>query len=155
MGTASKIVQDMRGAMKARDKDKLGILRMLVASLENEVVSARSAGEVGDKESLSDDVTVSVVQKQVRMLDQELTSLVEAGRCTVAVERQKEAVKKYLPEQLSRDELESYIKDKITELNIGTIKQQGQLMGVLSKELKGKTDMGAVSKAVRNLLKDK
>lgn len=148
MNLAETIVTDMRTAMKKQEKEKLTILRMLVSSLEN----AKVEQKVTTVNDLNDEAVLAVVQKQMKTLEQELDSLKTANRDTEKVENQKSVVKEYLPEQMSEETLRDYINGQIVTLNIDSVKLQGKLMGVLSQELKGKADMGLVSKLVRELL---
>lgn len=148
MNLANKILSDMRGYLKLgeSEKDKLVFLRMVVSSLEKEKINLK----LKDVNDLSDESVVTILQKQVKLLDQELESLKIAKRDTMKVEAQKELVKKYLPTQMNEEELNEYIKIKVEELKIDSIKMQGKLMGVASKELKGKADLGLFSKLVRD-----
>lgn len=143
------ILKDMRESMKSGDKEKLIILRLLVSSLENEKVNKK----LSTIDELKDEDVITIVQKQVKLLDQEIESLIKADRDTTRVVSQKSVVSAYLPKQLSEQELEDYINNKINELNISSLGEQGKLMGILSKELKGKADLGLVSKIVRSTLK--
>lgn len=153
MNLVEQIVTDMRGAMKEGKKEELTILRMLVSNLENLKVEKK----VSTVNDLTDEDVVKVVQKQVKMLVQELDSLKVAKRDTGKVEKQKEVVETYLPEQLTGEELKVYINGKIeeekAEVEGSTPKElKGKIMKVLSKDLRGKADMGEVSRLVGELL---
>lgn len=148
MNLSSKIVNDMRTAMKLRNKEDLVILRMLVSSLENEKFN-KKLSEVID---LSDNEVIPIIKKQVKVLDQELDGLKKAGRSVDRVTNQKLVLLKYLPVQMTENELKDFILIKIEEIGITSIKEQGKLMGVISKELKETADLGLVSKIVRELL---
>lgn len=149
MSKVLKIKEDMKIALKEKNKDKLTALRMLISSLEKEKVEKK----LDSVEKLSDSDVDVVIQKEIKKLDQELEGLEKAGRDVSSVVKQKESLLVYLPKQLSEEEVKTYVETKVKELGIESKKQMGQLMGILSKELKGKADMKLVSTIVNNVLK--
>jgi uncharacterized protein YqeY len=152
MNLVEKIKNDVTVSMKNGEKDKKVMLKLLVSSLEKEKINQK----LKDVTDLKDEDVVNVLQKQMKLLEQERESLIvakkEQSRLDL-IDLQKSVVKEYLPEQLGEDEITKYINNKKIELNIDFVNQKGKLMGILSKELKGKADLGLVSKLVNQLLK--
>lgn len=143
-----EIKQDMKEAMKAKDKDKVTALRLLLSSLENEKVEQKL--EV--VENLKDEDVVTITLRAVKKLDQERESLVTANRSTELVDIQKAIYMKYLPKQLTEDELRVIVQETIDQLGVTDVKQQGKVIGVLSKKLNGTVPMAQVSAMVREIL---
>lgn len=135
-------------AMKNKENAKLSTLRLLIAELEKEKVSLKLA----DVKGLSDEQAQAVISRQVKKLDKEIEAYVAVGRTTEAQEVEKELLQSYLPKQLTDEE----IHDIVAEIAMQA-KESGQNIGMamkqLSAKLKGKADMGKVSKLARELLK--
>lgn len=148
MSKVLKIKEDMKNAMRAKDTGTLTMLRIVLGELENKKVELK----LKVVEELSAEQVEGVLVSQLKKLNQELDGLKSAGRATDKVEAQQDIVKKYLPEQLGEEQLIDIIKQKIDELGVTSPAGQGKLMGALSKDLKGKADLGIVSKLVREQL---
>lgn len=135
-------------AMKNKENAKLSTLRLLIAELEKEKVSLKLTDVTG----LSDEQAQAVISRQVKKLDKEIEAYVAVGRTTEAQEVEKELLQSYLPKQLTDEE----IHDIVAEIAMQA-KESGQNIGMamkqLSAKLKGKADMGKVSKLARELLK--
>ena len=143
-----EIKNEMKNAMKAKDKDKVTALRLLISALENEKIEQK----VSVVEQLSDEDVVKITLRLVKKLDQERESLVTVGRSTDLVDRQKEIFEVYLPKQLSDDEVIEIVREKIKLLDVTEMNQQGKVIGALSKELNGQVPMSKVSEIVREEL---
>lgn len=148
MSKVMDIKKDIKEAMKSKNKEKVSILRIVLSELENKKLDLK----LGDVLSLGDDKVEQVLAGQLKKLEQEKEGLEKAGRVVGNVLKQREVLLNYLPKQLDESQLEGIIKGKMSELGVSELKEQGKLMGVLSKELRGKADMGKVSKKVRELL---
>lgn len=143
----NKIKADSIEAMRNGEKEKLSTLRLLIAELEKEKISHKLTEAIG----LSDEQAQTVISRQIKKLDKEIESYVAVGRSTKSQEVEKELLQSYLPKQLSDEELHEIVAEiamrtKESGGNIGTA------MKILSS-LKGKADMGKVSKLARELLK--
>lgn len=143
-----KLKEEVKLAMKAKDKERLDSLRFLLSGLDNLKIELRLADvtEIGDSQ-LED-----VVVKQLKLLNQEKESLINAKRDTSKVDNQIKVMNEFAPAYMSEADIEIYLKQKIVELNIGSIKEKGKLMGFVSKELKGKADLSLVNKIISKLL---
>lgn len=148
MEKVKQIKTELTKSMKNKEQNKVVMLRILLAEMENKKVELK----LNNVEDLKDVQVEEVCMQQVKKLDQEIEGLLKAGRDTGKVLEQKEVVYEYLPKQLTEQEIEDVVTEKIKEMNVTNIKEQGKVMGVLSKELKGKADMGTVSKLVRGIL---
>lgn len=151
MSKVVKIKENIKRGLKERSKEfenEVVMLRLVLAELENKKVELK----LKDVESLTEDTVNEVLMGQLKKLDQELESLEKAKRDTSLVLQQKGILYEYLPKQLTNLEIVKIVTNKVAELKITSIKEQGKLMGVLSKELKGKADLGQVSKIIREVL---
>lgn len=149
MSNVIQIKDDMKQAMRAKDTSTLTMLRIILGELENKKVEHK----LKVVEELSTEQVEEVLVSQLKKLNQELEGLKSAGRATDKVKFQQDIVKQYLPEQLDEEQLVERIKQKMVELDVTSPAGQGKLMGALSKDLKGKADLGLVSKLVREMLK--
>lgn len=148
MSKVIEIKDEMKVAMKAKDKDKVTALRLLLSALENEKIEQK----LGVVDELSDEDVVKIALRLVKKLDQERESLVSVGRSTELVDRQKEIFGVYLPKQLTDEEVTAVVRSKIAELGVTEVSQQGKVIGALSKELNGQVPMSKVSEIVRGEL---
>lgn len=148
MSKVIEIKDEMKVAMKAKDKDKVTALRLLLSALENEKIEQK----LGVVDELSDEDVVKIALRLVKKLDQERESLVSVGRSTELVDRQKEIFGVYLPKQLTDEEVITIVRAKIAELGVTEVSQQGKVIGELSKELNGQVPMSKVSEIVRGEL---
>lgn len=139
---------EVKEAMKNKDKEKLIALRMLLSSLEKQKIVFK----IETVENLTDMQVEDVVVKELKMLNQERESLVTANRSTEKVDNQIIVIDSYAPKYMTEDEVNIYLKNKIEDLGITGMKEKGKLMGVVSKELKGKADLGVVNKIIGALL---
>ncbi|EML6324873.1 GatB/YqeY domain-containing protein [Bacillus cereus] len=131
------IKDDMKQAMRDKNKTKLSTLRMLIASTEKERIASKV-------EELSSEAVITCINREIKAIGQEIDGLVLAGRDTSSQEEQKAILMEYLPKQLTEDE----IAEKVREVT-ATAPNLGLAMKQLSAELKGKADMSLVSKLVK------
>jgi len=140
-----KIEADLLEAMKSGDSVKRETLRMLKSSLKN--LQIEKGSELGDE-----DIT-AVIQKEVKRRKEAIESYTAAGRAEQAAQEEQEAtiLSAYLPEQMNEDELRQLIVNHLAD-NPASPAEIGKVMGALSPTLKGKADMGLVSRLVRELV---
>lgn len=143
-----KIKEQIKEAMKTKNKGRLEALRLLLNALEKQKISLK----LMNVEELTDSQLEDVVVKELKMLEQEKESLVAVGRDTSKVDLQIETMGEFAPVYMSDNEVEAFLKSKIEILGITSVKEKGKLMGVVSKELKGKADLGKVNKLIGELL---
>lgn len=142
------INQDIKAAMLAKQEVELRSLRAVKAAL----LLAKT--EKGASQEITEDAEIKVLQKLVKQRkesadiykSQQREDLYQIEIDEIAV------IEKYLPQQLSQEELNTYIKRLIEQLNVTSVKEIGKIMGVANKELSGKADGKAISETIKNLL---
>jgi uncharacterized protein len=135
----NKIKNDMKESMKNKEKVKLSTLRMLLSTLENERIKLQV-------EELSNDDVITCINRNLKQLEQEIESLVNASRSIDSQLEQKQVLVSYLPEQLTEDEIRKEVTHAVNLVAKGEIKNP---MQYLSQKLKGKADMKLVSQIVK------
>jgi uncharacterized protein YqeY len=148
MSLKKQIEADIKKAMLAKNKDDLRALR----AIKSMILLAQT--EKGAGENLSADVEMKILQKASKQRVDSLTLYQEQKRDDLAAIEQAEldVIKRYLPEQLSEQELETIIGDVIAKVGASSMKDMGKVMGISSKELAGKADGKAISQIVKKLL---
>lgn len=138
--------KDMIDAMKAKDKDRLTVIRMVKAALKQE--------QIDHKKEINDDLLIDVVNKQIKMRKDSITEFEKGGRKDLVDKTQAEIgiLMKYLPEQLSHDEVKKIIDEVFTEVKPTSVKDMGKVMKEATAKLKGKADMKEVSTIVKEKL---
>jgi uncharacterized protein YqeY len=142
-----RIATDLKEAMKSKDQASLRGVRAIKAAI-------LLAQTDGSGEEVTEDKFISIVQKLIKQRKDSLDIYNEQGREDLAkVEREEiEVISRYLPEQLSEEDLAAYIKDLITKLGASSMKDMGRVMGVANQELKGKAEGKAISMEVKKQL---
>lgn len=149
MSLKEQIVKDMTDAMKAKDANKLGTLRMVKAALMNEE-NKRGVGTV-----LTDEETLKVIQTLVKQRKDSLEQYTNAGRNDLAEKEQVEldVLETYLPQSASKEEIEQAVTDAIAEVGATSMKEMGLVMKATMAKLTGKTvDGKLVSETVKSKL---
>lgn len=146
MNLVDKINEDMKNAMKAKDKETLAVIRM--------VKSAVQLATIESKHDLTDEEVIDVVSKQIKMRKDSIAEFEKANRTDLADQYNKEItiLNKYMPEQLSKEEVEKIIDEAFNLINPTSPKQMGLIMKEVNPKLKGKFDMGEVSKMIKDKL---
>lgn len=148
MSLKEQIEADIKKAMLAKNKNDLRALR----AIKSMILLAQT--EKGATENLNPDVEMKILQKAVKQRTDSLALYQEQKREDLAEIEQAEleVIKRYLPEQLSEQELEAIIGEVITKVGASSMKDMGKVMGIASKELAGKADGKAISQIVKKLL---
>lgn len=142
----NKILEDLKTAMKSGDKVGTSVLRMLNSEIKNR--------EIDKGASLSDDLVMDVIVSQVKKRRDSIEAYEKGGRQDLVEQEKSELdiLSKYLPEQMSKDEIRKIVADAINELGAGNQSELGKVMGVLVPKLKGKADNTLVSRIVKEEL---
>ncbi len=142
--------QDLKEAMRARDKVRLRTIRLLRAALLEKEIAERRGGEA----ELSEEQAMAVLQKQAKQRRDSMEQFENAGREDLAVtEREElEVIKEYLPEQLSEDEIRKEVEAIVADVQASSMKDMGRVMGPAMQRLRGKADGKVVQSLVRELL---
>ena len=140
----ARILEDVKDAMRARDKARLGTLRMVTAAIKQQEVDRRTS-------SLDDAAVVAVLEKMLKQRRESVRQYEGAGREDLASgEREEMAViERYMPQALDAAEIEAIIEAVIDDAGAATMKDMGRVMGLLKPRVQGRADMGAVSASVR------
>ncbi|BAS67318.1 conserved hypothetical protein [endosymbiont of Bathymodiolus septemdierum str. Myojin knoll] len=139
-----RITDDMKLAMKAKDKDALKAIRMILGAIKQK--------EVDERIEVSDDQVLAVVQKMVKQRKDSISQFKEAGRIDlVEVEEAELAIiNNYMPAQLSEAEIVTAVDKAIADSGASSMADMGKLMGALKGVLAGKADMGVVSAVIKS-----
>lgn len=147
MALLDQLNADMKEAMKAKEKDRLSVIRMLKASLQNEAI------HLGVKD-LNEDQELTVLSREVKQRRDSLKEFKEAAREDLAakIEQELTYVNAYLPAQLTEEELKQIISETAKMINAEKPSDMGKLMGAVVPKTKGRTDGALVSKLVKAYL---
>lgn len=142
MSLLERLNEDMKHAMKNKEKEKLSVIRMIKASLQNESI------KLGKE--LSEDEELTVLSREVKQRKDSLQEFEKAGRTDLAEKINTELtyVKEYLPKQLTEVEIKTIVKEAIQEVGASSKSDMGKVMAVVMPKVKGKADGSLVNKLV-------
>ncbi len=140
------ILDDIKAAMKAGDKERLATLRLMSAAIKQI--------EVDERIELDDAGTITVLDKMLKQRRESITQYKQAGRDDLSAVEEKEIalIQEYMPEALSENEIGSIIDDAIAKTSANSIKDMGKVMGLVKPAVQGKVDMSAVSQLIKQKL---
>ena len=146
MTLKARIQEDVKTAMRSRDRERLSALRLITAAIKQIEVDKRI--ELGDEEVLA------VLDKMIKQRRDSLTQYESAGRKDLAEKEQYELdlIAEFMPEPLSQEALSVLIQATINELGASSLRDMGAVMNALRGDVQGRADMKAVSQAVKTLL---
>lgn len=138
-----RILKELMQAMKAQDKEKLSVLRMVKGAIQLE--------EINKKKELSDDEVIAVISKQIKTRKESITEFKKGSRDDLVEQTEKEIniLSEYMPAQLSKEEIIKVIDDAFNEVNPQAPSDMGKIMKTITPKLTGKADMTFVSKTVK------
>lgn len=139
----NRITEDVKSAMRNKDKERLGTLRLITAAIKQK--------EVDERIELDDAAVLAVLDKMVKQRKDSIEQYTKAGRTELADKEQAEItiIQEYLPAQLSDAEIDQLIDAAISATGAGGMKDMGKVMGQLKPKLQGCADMGAVSGKIK------
>jgi uncharacterized protein YqeY len=148
MTLKEQIQKDMIDAMKAKEEIKLGALRMLKA----EIMKFEVAG--AEKKEAKDEDIIQLIGKQIKQRDDAAEQYKAGNRPELAEKEEKEAeiLKKYLPAQMSTEEVKKIIEETIKEVGATSKADLGKVMGAIMPKVKGKADGKLINQIVQQLL---
>ena len=146
MSLKDRITDDMKAAMRAKDSERLGTIRLLTAAMKQK--------EVDERVELDDVAVVGIVDKMLKQRKDSIEAFEKAGRQDLADKEKTEVtvLQAYLPARLSTDEIAAEVKAIVAELGAKGPGDMGKVMGAVKARLAGKADMGQVSAAVKAAL---
>lgn len=154
MSIHSNIKEEIKEAIKLRDRERLTALRSIIAEFTNEAIKSGIDRET----NLPDDLAQNIINRMVKQRRDSIEQYEGAGREDLAtIERHELSVlEKYLPEQMTEKEVHKYLEKKIKEMKVTGREKMGALLGVTMKDLKGHVDGRMVKRIAEELVpKDK
>ncbi|AZR73166.1 glutamyl-tRNA amidotransferase [Anoxybacter fermentans] len=141
-----ELLEDMKIAMKQKDKERLSVIRMARAAIKNV--------EIDKRKDLTDEEVIEILAKEVKSRRDAITEYEKAGRDDVVQKLQQEIeiLSKYLPRQLTREELEVLVNEVVAQVNATSLKDMGKVMGAIMPKVKGRADGKLVNQLVREKL---
>ena len=138
-----RVTAEVKVAMKARDKPRLGALRLIMADFQRI--------EVDERIELDDERVLVILDKMTKQRKDSLKQFEDAGREDLANQEALEiaVIAEFLPEQLSEDEVSGLVKAAIAESGAASMQDMGKVMAIVKPQIQGKADMGAVSGLVK------
>jgi len=146
MSLKERITDDMKTAMRAKDSERLGTIRLLQSAMKQK--------EVDERIELDDAAIVAIVDKMIKQRKDSIAAFEQAARQDLVDKEKTEltVLSAYLPERLSAQELTAAVQAIVAELGASGPGDMGKVMGAVKTRLAGKADMGAVSAAVKAAL---
>ncbi len=146
MSLKNQITEDMKNAMRAKDMERLGTIRLLTAAIKQK--------EVDERVELDDAAVIAVIDKMVKQRKDSVAAFERGGRDDLAAKEKAEmtVLAAYQPARLSADDIAAEVKAIVAELGASGPGDMGKVMGAVKTRLAGKADMGAVSAAVKAAL---
>ena len=148
MELCEKVSEDIKTAMKARDKVRLETLR----NIKKVFLEAKTAP--GANDTLTDDAALKIIQKLAKQGKETAKTYIDNGRQDLADDElaQVAVLEEYLPKPLTEAEIEAAVKEIIAQVGATSMKEMGKVMGIASKQMAGKAEGGVISGIVRRLL---
>ena len=140
-----KLKKELILALKEKDAVKVSTLRMLLSEVKNAQI---------DKPDFNDTDFIAVVSKSAKKGKESIAAFKKAGRVDLAEKEEKELdiLSKYLPQQMSAQELEKIVREAVDEIGAGSMADFGKVMGNIMQKVKGKADGNDVQMAVKRVL---
>ena len=146
MSLKERIIEDMKAAMRAKDSERLGTIRLLTAAMKQK--------EVDERIELDDTQVIAIVDKMLKQRKDSIEAFTKASRQDLADKEiaETKVLQAYLPARLGADEVAAEVKAIVAELGAKGPGDMGKVMGAVKARLAGKADMGQVSAAVKAAL---
>lgn len=146
MNLNDRIMNDLKEAMKNKDSFKLSVIRMVKGAIQLE--------KINKKRDLNDEEVIDVISKQIKLRKDSINEFEKAGRTDLAdtTKKEVEVLNEYMPEQLSSEEVNKIIDEAFAKINPTSQKDMGLIMKEVNPKVKGKADMGEVSKIIKEKL---
>ena len=143
MSLKARIQEDVKSALRAHERERLAVLRLISAAIKQK--------EVDERIELDDEQVLSVLDKMVKQRRESVEQFGQAGRDDLVAREsyELELIQTYLPEALDEKELDSLIRSVILELGASSVRDMGPVMNALRGKVQGRADMKVVSQAVK------
>jgi len=142
----TRVKDDMKAAMKAKDKARLNVIRMILAGIKQI--------EVDERIELDDARIIVVLDKMLKQRRESIKQFNEAGRTDLTEIEEAEVlvIQEYLPQALTEIEIQDIVEKAVTDSGAESIKDMGKVMGIVKPQMLGKADMSVVSTVIKNRL---
>ncbi len=139
----SRIRDDMKAAMKAKDKERLNVIRMMMAAIKQI--------EIDERIELDDARTIVVLDKMLKQRRESIKQFNDADRLDLSKIEEAEilVIQDFLPKALSKDEIETMVIKAVSDSNAESIKDMGKVMGILKPQMLGRADISVVSAIIK------
>ena len=146
MTLKERITEDMKSAMRAGEKDRLGVVRLILAAIKQR--------EVDERITLDDAQVLAVLDQMAKQRKESITQFTSGGRADLVAKENAELVviQSYLPTQMSDAELDALVAEAIAATGATTVKDMGKVMGIVKGKAAGRADMGAVGARIKQKL---
>ena len=146
MALKERITEDMKSAMRAGEKERLGTIRLALAAIKQR--------EVDERISLDDGQVLAVLEKMIKQRREAIAQFQSGGRPDLVAKENAEIalLQGYLPAQLSEAEIDALIAKAIAATGAASIKDMGKVMAVVKPQAQGRADMGALSARIKQKL---
>jgi uncharacterized protein YqeY len=146
MTLKERITEDMKTAMRAGEKERLGTIRLVLAAIKQR--------EVDERITLDDTQVLVALEKMIKQRKESITQFESGGRADLVAKEKAElaVLQAYLPEQMSDAEIDALIAEAVAASGATSIKDMGKVMGLVKAKAQGKADMGAVSARIKQKL---
>ena len=146
MALRERITEDMKSAMRAGDKERLGTIRLALAAIKQR--------EVDERITLDDTQVLGVLEKMIKQRREAITQFESGGRADLVAKETAEigVLQAYLPAQMSPAEVDALITEVIAATGASSIKDMGKVMAAVKPRAQGRADMGAVSARIKQKL---
>jgi uncharacterized protein YqeY len=143
MSLKDRIQQDVKDAMRSKDKPRLAAIRLITAAIKQR--------EVDERIELDDAQVTAVLDKMAKQRRESISQFEKAGRDDLIAQEvmELEIIQSYLPEQLGEDEINALIDSAMQTTGASSVKDMGKVMGQLKPKLQGRADMSAVSALIK------
>jgi uncharacterized protein len=146
MALKERITEDMKAAMKAADKERLGTIRLALAAIKQR--------EVDERITLDDAQVLAVLDKMIKQRREAITQFQSGGRADLVAKETAEigVLQAYLPSQMSEAEIDELIAQSIAATGAASVKDMGKVMALVKPKAQGRADLGAVSARIKQKL---
>jgi uncharacterized protein YqeY len=146
MALKDRITEDMKSAMRAGEKERLGTIRLALAAIKQR--------EVDERISLDDTQVLAVLEKMIKQRREAITQFQSGGRADLVAKESAEisVLQQYLPAQMSEAEIDTLIQEAIQSTGAASVKDMGKVMAVVKPKAQGRADMGALSARIKQKL---
>ncbi len=146
MALKDRLTEDMKTAMRAADKERLGTVRLALAAIKQR--------EVDERVSLDDAQVLGVLEKMIKQRREAIVQFQSGGRADLVAKETAEiaVLQQYLPAQMGEAEIDALIAEAIQSTGAASVKDMGKVMAVVKPKAQGRTDMGALSARIKQKL---